>query len=125
MKNSLIFIGILLFITSIFLPWGPTGTAIETGFNDEASPGLIGILPAIFSLYFAFKTTKKAYYILLLLGVLLTLLPVTVINKIAGNESYGILQVNYGIYIMILGSILIIYGTFKGLRNLHVSTPPN
>ncbi len=116
MKNPLIVIGILCYITGIFLPWGPTGTQYETGFSEEGSPGLLAILPAILALIIAFKPSKKQLYFSIFLGILLSLVPIAEIMEIAGNDKYGFSAINYGLYLMIFAVIIQVYGCWMGLK---------
>lgn len=120
MKNPLIIIGILLYMTGVFLPWGPTGSTLETGFNDEGSPGLLGMLISILTLIFAFRTGKKSYYIVIFISVLAILLPMTVLSKIMELPN-GISEVKYGVYIMLISSIITILGGVKGLRKFKTA----
>lgn len=115
MKNPLIVIGILLYMSGIFLPWGATGTALETGFNEEGSPGLLGMLVSILSLIFAFRTGKKSYFIVIFISVLALLLPLTVLSKLMELPN-GISEVKYGVYIMLISAIITILGGVKGLK---------
>jgi hypothetical protein len=120
MKNPLIVIGILLYMSGIFLPWGPTGSALETGFNEEGSPGLLGMLISVLTLVFAFRTGKKSYYIVIFISVLALLLPMTVWSKIMESPN-GISEVKYGVYIMLISAIITILGGVKGLKKFKTS----
>ena len=120
MKNPLIVIGILLYMSGIFLPWGPIGHELETGFNDQKSPGLLGILVSILLLTFAFSTGKKSYYIVIFISILALLLPMTVLSKIMESTN-GISAVKYGVYIMLISAIITILGGVTGLKKLKSS----
>jgi hypothetical protein len=122
MRNPFITIGILLFMSGVFLPWGPAGTDLETGFNEEGSPGLIGMLTGLISLYFANKTTQKSYYILIILGILSALYPVTLFNKIFESSNSDIGAVKYGVYIMLISAIMVITGSIKGLKKAKIQS---
>jgi len=121
MKNPIIVIGILLYMSGIFLPWGPAGTALETGFNEEGSPGLLGMLVSILTLVFAFRTGKKSYYIIIFISVLAFLLPLTVLSKIMELPN-GITEVKYGVYTMLISAIITILGGVKGLKKFKTSS---
>lgn len=118
MKNFIILVGIILYAASIFLPWGPAGSSVETGFNEEASPGILGILTIIFGLLFGIKTTKKSYLITLFIGILMILLPLTVISKIMEQTNNDLLAVKFGVYLLITGAIIIIYGALHGRKRI-------
>lgn len=115
MKNPLILIGILGYMSAIFLPWGPTGSPIETGFNEEGSPGLLGMLVALAMLPFAFRTGKRSYYIVIFISVLAILLPVTVLSRLMELPN-GISLVKYGVYIMLFSAVITILGALQGLK---------
>ena len=120
MKNPLIVIGILLYMSGIFLPWGPTGSAIETGFNEEGSPGLLGMLISALTLIFAFRTGKISYYIVIFISILAVLLPMTVWSKIMESTN-AISEVKYGVYLMLISAIITILGGVNGLKKLKSS----
>ncbi len=120
MKNPLIVIGILLYMSGIFLPWGPTGSALETGFNAEGSPGLLGMLISALTLIFAFRTGKISYYIVIFISILAVLLPMTVWSKIMESTN-AISEVKYGVYLMLISAIITILGGVNGLKKLKSS----
>lgn len=120
MKNPLIVIGILLYMSGIFLPWGPIGSALETGFNEKVSPGLLGMLVSVLTLAFAFGTGKKSYYIVIFISILALLLPMTVLSKIMESPN-GVSAVKYGVYIMLISAIITILGGVKGLKKFKSS----
>lgn len=119
MKNPLILIGILAYISALFLPWGPTGSPIETGFNEEGSPGLLGMLVALATLLFAFRTGKRSYYIVIFISILAALLPITIIGKLMELPN-GMTYVKYGVYIMLISTIITVLGALQGLKKYKV-----
>lgn len=119
MKNPLIVIGILLYMTGIFLPWGPVGHDLETGFNEQKSPGLLGMLVALLTMIFAFRTGKNSYFIVIFISIFAFLLPLTALSKIM-EEANGISEVKYGVYIMLISAIITIFGGLKGLKKLKI-----
>lgn len=121
MKNPLIIIGILLYMSATFLPWGPVGTNLETGFNEEASPGLLGMIVTLIMLLFSFKSSKKSYFIVIFISVMAFLLPLTVLSKIM-DSPYGIDGVQYGVYLMLISTLFTSVGAVAGLKRLK--NPP-
>jgi hypothetical protein len=117
MKNPLIIIGILLYMSATFLPWGPEGTNLETGFNEEASPGLLGMIVMLVMLLFSFKSSKKSYFIVIFISVMAFLLPLTVLSKIMDSPA-GIGGVQYGVYLMLISTLLSAIGAVAGLKRL-------
>lgn len=116
MKNIIVLFGIIDYVIGLFLPWGPVGTNLESGFNNEASPGLLGILPAIIAIIFALKSSKKSTIYTIVFGVIMMLYCVLVFiqsSKLAGNDY---LTHKYGLYLMILGSFVVIFGSYKKLK---------
>ncbi len=121
MKNIIILSGIILYSVSIFLPWGPEGSNLATGFNEEASPGIIAILAVIICFIFGIKSSKKAYLITMIVGVLMLLFPLTIFSRVFELSGNDYLAIKYGVYLMISGSILIIYGAYKNRKKSSYS----
>ena len=116
MKNIIVLFGIIDYVIGLFLPWGPVGTNLESGFNNEASPGLLGIWPAIIAIIFALKSSKKSTIYTIVFGVIMMLYCVLVLvqtSKLTGNDY---LTHKYGLYLMILGSFVVIFGSYKKLK---------
>lgn len=108
-------------MSATFLPWGPVGTNLETGFNEEASPGLLGMIVTLIMLLFSFKSSKKSYFIVIFISVMAFLLPLTVLSKIM-DSPYGIDGVQYGVYLMLISTLFTSVGAVAGLKRLK--NPP-